>query len=153
MDRIYLDASIFLAHLNGNEHYSPAARSILRQGELRKVDVYTSYLSVAEVVKKRIQGLKRLSNEEDAIAALMEQPFITYVALEVAVSTYARYIIWDCGIQPRDAIHVASAIVSRCGRMYAIDGGIVSLSGRKTARLSLPEIRYPEELGDPELDL
>ena len=153
MSRVYLDASVFVAHLNGNEKYSVAARSILREGELNRIQIYTSYLSVAEVVKKRVQGLRRLSNEEEAISALMDQPFVTYIALETAVSTYSRYIVWDCGIQPRDAIHVASAIVSRCDLIYAIDGGVVGLSGRKTSRMQIPEIRFPEELGDPELQL
>ncbi len=79
--------------------------------------------------------------------------FINYVALEVIVATHSRNLVWDRNSQPRDSIQVASAIAARCDRMYAIDKGIVALSGFSNGRLNVPEIRFPEMLMDPELPL
>lgn len=153
MTRAYVDAGLFLAVLNGNEQFSPEAKSIMEAGEQKKVEIVTSFLTVSEVVKRRVEGLRKLRNDEQVVTDFMDAPFIRYVALEYAVSNTSRYVVWDTNSQPRDAIHLASAMQSGCSVFYTTDQRLVNRSNFANQRIRLPRISLPEFLTDLELPL
>ncbi len=55
--------------------------------------------------------------------------------------------------QFRDAVHIASAIVAKCAIVYTTDARLLDLNGKTSRRLTIPDIRLPEFLTQPELPL
>ncbi len=151
--RVYLDSSVFLAFLNGNEQYSPHAKSTIEAAERGELEVWTSYLTMAEVTKRRGLQFPRATNDERNVTQLFQNPVIKFVAIEYVVGVYSQQIIWDFQKQPRDALHLAAAVFAKCEVVYAIDGGMFEVNSRTSPRIKLPEVRYSECQGQPTLPL
>jgi predicted nucleic acid-binding protein len=151
--RLYLDSSVFLAYLNGNETYSPQAKSIVEAAQSGDVEIWTSYLTMAEVTKRRGVQFPRPTNDELNVTEMFQNPVIKYVTIDYVVGTYSQQIIWDFQKQPRDALHLASAVFAKCEIVYAIDGGMFEVNSRTSQRIKVPEVRCPEFQGQPPLPL
>lgn len=149
--RVYLDSSGFVAYLNGNETYSLQAKSIIEAAEREELEIWTSYLTMAEVTKKRSVQFPRLTNDEQSVTELFQNPSIKFVAIEYVVGTYSQQIVWDFQKGPRDALHLASAVFAKCEVVYAIDGGMFEVNNRTSNRIKIPEVRYPDFQGQPPL--
>ncbi len=74
--RIYADSGIFIAHLNGNEPYSPECGDILRAAQAGEVELHTSYVSITEVLKRRTESLRLGPEDETLISDFMDEEFI-----------------------------------------------------------------------------
>lgn len=150
---VYLDSSVFLAFLNGNERYSPEAKSIVEAAERGEIEIWTSYLTMAEVTKRRGVQFPRPTNDEQNVTQLFQNQTIKWVAIEYVVGVYSQQIIWEFQKTARDGLHLASAVFAKCEIAYTTDAGWLDANSRKSPRINLPEVRYPEFQGQPTLPL
>ncbi len=152
--RVYACSGIFIAHLHGNEPHSPASTDILDAGRDGSIELHTSFLTVTEVIASERSVLRRTRADEAFITSLMDREFISYSAVDLIIAELSRIVSWDFQIRAQDAIHVATAIVRKCDVLYTTDRPLVTKSGQKTERATLPEIRLPEMIvRQPQLPL
>ena len=88
----------------------------------------TSALSIAEVLYLRRDDespRRRLSAETEPRIADLFNPVpprkFRLVEVSRAVAERSRELVWDLGIEPKDAIHVASALLVRAPVMFTSD--------------------------------
>lgn len=149
--RAYLDAGVFIAFINGHEVSSEACKSIIEAATRGDLEICTSCLTLPEVTKRRATALVKPADDEVTITAIFQNPVIIYVSVDPRVGTLAQQVIWDFGKQPRDSIHVASAIAAGADVLYTVDGGLLDISEKSSSRLRVPRVALPEFIGQPEL--
>ncbi len=131
-DFVYLDSNFYLDYLIGDRPYGDALNSIIeawRSGELR---VATSALTLTEVLYlRRVDGgpRRRLAPQDEprVIDLFRPVPPRRFLLVEVTrrVAEQARELVWDLGIEPKDAIHVASALLVGAPTMFTSDDGLL----------------------------
>ncbi|MDE3243580.1 MAG: PIN domain-containing protein, partial [Nitrospirota bacterium] len=86
---------------------------ILTHAKNGKILLYTSTLSIAEVIRPKINGVKlpKLTAEQIAkITAFFKHKYIRKITLDERIATKAVELARDYNLAPADAIHAASAI-------------------------------------------
>ena len=110
----YVESSVFISWVRGELEGDRGLIStdVLNKAEAGNYQIITSYLTIAEVFKKK--GTTRLTDEENGkLLRFFESPFITFVEVERIVAEDANKLCrryHDAKLAPCDAIHVASAI-------------------------------------------
>lgn len=144
---VYLDSNFYLDYLIGDRPYSDALDSIVgawRSGELR---VATSALTLTEVLYlRRVDGgpRRRLAPQDEPRVIDLFQPVPPreFVLVEVtrSIAERARELVWDLSIEPKDAIHVASALLVRAPALFTSDEGLLGkqVGGDPPLRLERP---------------
>jgi predicted nucleic acid-binding protein len=98
-------------------------RAVIRQAEQGKFEIATSTLSLAEVCKN--PTIKQ--TDDDQVAAYFEHDYILLVNLDRHVGETARSMMRAYSLKPADAIHLATAIVSRAEELHSFDGDLLDL--------------------------
>lgn len=129
VDRRYWDANAFLGWLNGESDKVVQCQSVLDAAEEGRVDIVTSALTLTEVIK--LKGAKPIARDkEDAIRAFFENPYIIVREVDRFVAEDARELIWAHGIEPKDAIHLATALRLKLTVMDTFDDQLIKLSNK-----------------------
>jgi predicted nucleic acid-binding protein len=122
-----------------------------------KVELVTSALTIAEVLWVRCEPdqVRNLisRDEEDRIRALFDQDdAVRFMLVEVSRTTArrARDLVWDYGIKPKDAIHVAAALEAHCPVMHTNDAGLWNKHVGGTPALVIPA---PSWIYEPKMPL
>ncbi|MBW1673941.1 MAG: type II toxin-antitoxin system VapC family toxin [Deltaproteobacteria bacterium] len=146
--RRYWDSDVFLGLFNKEEDKVDKCRGVIELAEGDEIKIVTSALTLTEVVW--IKGLPRLSEEsEDTIRRFFEQGYIAVRPVDRVIAEDARQLIWKHGVQPKDAIHVATALELGISVLDTFDGGLHKLDGKlgnPTLRIGPPDISYQESL-------
>ena len=144
---VYLDSNIYLDYLIGDKPWQEALDSIVEAWQLGEVRVATSALTIAEVLHLRSadgERRRRLAPEEEPRVTDLFRPVAPrqFVLVEVtrAVAERARELVWDLGIEPKDAIHVASALGAGAPAMFTSDARLVErgAGGHPALRIERP---------------
>jgi predicted nucleic acid-binding protein len=146
----YWDANAFLAYFQEEEGRVDSCEAVLELAEQGKVQIVTSALTLSEVLALR--GKKRLPPN-----ALMKKKVIDffkneYIAVQNVtreVAELSRDLVWDHGIKPKDAVHVASAIAADVTVFETYDRPLVT-KGNKATKI---KFREPPLRGQPNLPL
>ncbi len=147
----YWDSSCFLAWLKEEKDRVSQCGQVLDLVQCGKIELVTSTLTVAEVIqvkkKDKLPKGKR-SNVED----LFNRPSIKMTALSLPIAIKARDVVWDHGIDPKDAVHVATAIVRKAKILETFDKDLISRGNSIGSDLLFrePEVKEPRlELTGP----
>jgi predicted nucleic acid-binding protein len=127
---VYWDACTYLDYLTGAHELKDAMELLIEDWHKGLVTIVTSTLTIAEVLFVRIQGKVDRTRERD-IDALFDPPSprkLLLVELNRLTALNARDIA-RIGVQPRDAIHIASAIEAHCPLMHTTDQPLWARSG------------------------
>ena len=144
---VYLDSNIYLDYLVGDKPWHDALDSIIEAWRSGEVRVATSALTIAEVLHlRRADGgpRRRLPPEDEPRVADLFRPVAPrrFVLIEVtrAVAERARELVWDLGIEPKDSIHVASALAAGVPTMFTSDARLAEkgASGSPPLRIERP---------------
>jgi len=119
----YLDASVLLAHIKVEQILTGRGRTraeittaLFEGAEQGRYKIITSTLTIAEVRRLRESGKELSPDELPAINALfkrfMEHEWIILVEVSRAVAEKAQELGAVYGMNPPDAIHLASAILT-----------------------------------------
>ena len=153
VERRYWDSNCFLAWLQNEEDRADKCQNVLDLAERGDIEIVTSALTIAEVLRLRPKDALP-SERRSSVEALFNRPSIRTMMLTRPLAEAARDLVWDNGIDPKDAIHVASALAAKVDVLNTFDGDLIGKSGdvgSPPLTIEEPTVREPElDLGQPE---
>lgn len=115
LQRIYLDASVYLAVLKREADRIDIAKTLLRDGKEQRFKIVASTMVYAEVCGA---GRVRTPHDATAVDALVSTFFengpILWVEADLTVARTARRLARTYKLPAIDAVHLASAIRASC---------------------------------------
>ncbi len=127
---IYLDANIFIYPVTGESRQSESCLSIINKVITGEIEACTSLLTWDEV----LYALKREIGREKALEEtrkFLEIPSLLFIEVNGEVITKAQMIAELYRLDPRDAIHAATAILNKCDSIISDDKDFDSVKGLK----------------------
>ncbi|MFL5799167.1 MAG: type II toxin-antitoxin system VapC family toxin [Actinomycetota bacterium] len=123
------DSVAFVGWLGKEADKRDACESVVRAAERGELEIVASALALAEAIKPK-HGHARLSPDDSAkISGFFRQPYIIIVNVDRAVAEQARQLCWDHPkLDPKDAIHVVTALRARASQLDTFDGALIALS-------------------------
>ncbi len=132
--KIYLDSSFFLAHLKketivceGGLQRWEITSAILDDAEHKRCDVFTSAATLSEVRRIRPRNVELDLAELQTIHRLFENEYFHVMDVIREIGEKAGEFGALYGIQPFDAIHLASAVFWKCEAVFAWDKPLVEI--------------------------
>jgi predicted nucleic acid-binding protein len=104
-------------------------QQVLSAAEDGNLIIVTSALTIAEVLALRGR-LKIPASERERVEAFFRQEYIAVRNITRKISEAARALVWDRGVSPKDALHVATALDAGLTLMNTFDGGLIKKSGK-----------------------
>ena len=129
----YLDANVFVNALASSDEKGEKARRLLRSLSPENKAV-TSTLTWDEV----FWAIKKLFGTQRAVAEgrkLLSAPNIYLVPVTAATISLAQGITEEAKLNPRDAIHAASALENDCKQIITDDQTFDKVKGIKRIRI------------------
>jgi predicted nucleic acid-binding protein len=120
--RIYWDSCVFIHAFNKTPSHFSTILAIEKEAKAGELEIFVSVLVIAEVVNSRTHG-KMTDADTRAIAKYFRNKYIKIVPVDRPVATAAADIVRNHDLKPPDAIHVATAIRTKCEVFYTYDGG------------------------------
>lgn len=117
---IYLDSNIFIYPLSGNDSKSGTCAAILDKVSKGEQVAGTSVLTWDEVQ----HSLKKIIGRENAVtssAILIKLPNLTLLKTDNSTIAKAQELTEKYTLDPRDAIHAATAILNNCTEFVSDD--------------------------------
>ncbi|PIN93209.1 hypothetical protein COU54_04035 [Candidatus Pacearchaeota archaeon CG10_big_fil_rev_8_21_14_0_10_31_24] len=117
---IYIDTNVFIYSLIGDDEISDFCVSVIKDIVNEKMSVCTSFLTWDEilyVLKKKIGREKALEETR----AFINIPNLIFIPVDRAVISKAQNLSENYNLNPRDAIHAATAIINRCESILSDD--------------------------------
>lgn len=145
----YWDSNAFLAYFQEEEGRVDSCEAVLEEAEKGKILIVTSALTLAEVLA--IRGKERLPPNpilKKKVIDFFKNEYIAVQNVTREVAELARDLVWDKGIKPKDAVHVASAIAAGVTVFETYDKPLE----KKGGKVGLT-IREPPERPQPSLPL
>jgi len=124
----YWDSCAFLGWLSEEPDKIDECRGVIRQAEAGNVHIVTSSLTLVEVIKLR--GSKSLPETfEPTIRDFFKHEWIVVRQLDRFTAEDARQLVWKHGFDPKDSVHVATAIRGGVMRLDTFDDELIARSG------------------------
>ncbi|MHA3701488.1 type II toxin-antitoxin system VapC family toxin [Jatrophihabitans sp. YIM 134969] len=136
------DSDAFLSYLNKQTDDDRLIRcqATLDRAHAGQVRIVCSALALAEVIKmKHRKPVTR--DDEQTVIDFFANEFIVVRNVDRFIAEQARAIVWRNGVDPKDAIHVATAIAVKAAALETFDLGLL----KKTDQIGSPvlTIRKP----------
>lgn len=126
---IYWDSAAFLAHFQREKDRFELCENTLKLAESGSVGIITSTLAIAECLWLRGQDpIPR--DRAEIIRRFFRRSFIRVRNVTRHTSELAQELVWDFGIRPKDAIHVATALEANASVIETFDGPFIAKSGK-----------------------
>ncbi|MFY9822068.1 MAG: type II toxin-antitoxin system VapC family toxin [Thermoanaerobaculia bacterium] len=135
MEWRYWDSSVFLAWLLPEPDRRRQCREVLTAAERGDVNIITSAITLTEVIKLKGKPPLR-ADQHEKIRRFFQNDYIKVVDADRFIAEDARRLIWNHGLQPKDSIHVATALRLtailhwKAPRLDCYDGDLIALSGK-----------------------
>lgn len=140
----YWDSCAFLGWLLREAGRKEGCEAVIRAAEAADATIVTSTLTIAEVLHTK--GKPRIpATDQNRVEEFFKHAYISVRGLDRATAEFARRLVWGYNIKPKDAVHVATALVApRVERMDTTDGALIALSplsaeGRGPLTIALPD--------------
>ncbi|MBI2584131.1 MAG: type II toxin-antitoxin system VapC family toxin [Candidatus Aenigmarchaeota archaeon] len=117
---IYLDSSVFLLAFLDVSEKGKRARTLLLEIEEGRKEAATSALTYDEVV----WNVKKERNQKESLAAghdMVSLQRVRFIPADSLVIMRAQELREKYGLDPRDAIHAASALVNNISTIVSTD--------------------------------
>lgn len=102
---------------------------VLTAAERGEIQIVTSAITLTEVIK--LKGSPPLkASQEDKIRRFFLNEYIVVVNTDRFIAESARKLIWEQGVHPKDAIHLATALRFRLTHLDCYDDKLIGLSGK-----------------------
>jgi len=117
---VYWDSNAFLGLLNGEEDKVRLCDDVWVAGERGLLAVVTSTLTVAEVIYAK--GASKLDPaKRPLVNAFFRAAHIVQKPLTRIIAELARDVVWDSGVRPKDAVHIATAAYFKIEEFHTFD--------------------------------
>ena len=118
--RVYLDSSVYLAAIKGEDGRVEQSRLVLNAAESGLIEIIVSTFTFTEVFK--IKGEDAISEEiEKKIDAILMSDKLLVVELDLSLALEARKLARLHGLKPGDSIHLATAIRHKAELLFRYD--------------------------------
>lgn len=108
--RVYLDSSVYIAAINGEEGRAEVVRQILDAADKEKITIIASTFLVTEVIKIKGEESPIPVESEQVIDKVLMSERLLMVELDLTLALEARHLARVHGLRPGDSIHLATAI-------------------------------------------
>lgn len=118
-ERAYIDANVFISAFIHDDELGKRARSILHRVVSGTLNAITSYLTFDEVY-----WILKKNSPERALTytrSFLETPRLVFAPVDSRTTHLAIALIEQHDLNPRDAIHAATAITHACTRLITCD--------------------------------
>jgi predicted nucleic acid-binding protein len=146
----YWDSVVFLAYFQEESGRVDSCEAVLEAAEKGKILIITSALTLSEVLALR--GAKRLPpipKLKTKVVDFFKNEYIAVQNVTREVAESSRDLVWDHGIKPKDAIHVASAIAAGVTVFETYDRPLI----RRGNKATTIKFREPPLRAEPSLPL
>ncbi|MGH8541222.1 MAG: type II toxin-antitoxin system VapC family toxin [Stenotrophobium sp.] len=150
---VYWDSDAFLALINGDKDGADlqGCNDVWTAADKGLLHIITSTLTTAEVIHKK--GTPKLDpSKRPLVSNFFRQHFISQKPLTREIAEGARDVVWDCGIMPKDAIHVATAAAFRILELHTFDRELLAAKTITVAGFTL-QICKPHASAQSEIPL
>jgi predicted nucleic acid-binding protein len=141
----YWDANLFCKFFNPEEEKWDDVNQALNKAKDGELLIVTSALTLAEVVKVNAE-LKLSPDQRQMVKALFEEPYIAVTAVTPITGEIARDLVWDFNIDPKDSVHVATAIERRVPVFHCYDGRLKKKGEKHVIKMLDFEMEFKEPL-------
>lgn len=125
----YWDSDAFIGWLAGEPDKVHECRGVIRAAEKGELRIVTSSLTLTEVIKlKRKPALGR--EHEQTINEFFKHEWIVVRQLDRFTAEYARELVWEHNFDPKDSIHVATAVRAGIPHLDTFDAKLIKRSGK-----------------------
>lgn len=140
--RRYWDSDCFLGWLQNEAGKATECAPVIREAEAGRLTIITSALTIAEVLY--LKDHPPIPQEQgEKVIEFFEHEWIVVSELDRTLAETARELVWDHGIRPKDAIHVATALDAAVDQLDTFDEKLIG----KSETVGNP----PLEIGHPNL--
>ena len=108
-ERRYWDSDCFIGWLAQEGNKVTPCRQVLSLAEKGKIEIVTSALTIAEVLRLRHHSPIPKEKRVD-IRQFFNNSYIIIVPILRPTAEMSQDLVWDQGVKPKDALHVATAI-------------------------------------------
>ena len=141
----YWDSDCFLGWFLGEPDKLPYCQGVIQAAEAKKLKIVTSALTLTEVIKLKNHPSLR-AEDEARIKAFFRNDFISLRNVDRFVAEYARELIWTYShLNPKDSIHLATAIMIEADALNTFDDHLLRLDGQignPVMRITKPDLPY-----------
>ncbi|MBN1763958.1 MAG: PIN domain-containing protein [Sedimentisphaerales bacterium] len=150
---IYWDSDCFLGLLNKEVDKIEKCKGTIQAAENNTLIIVISAITIAEVIRlKKKPHLTQAS--EKTISDFFKNDFISVINVDRRIASKARQLMWKySALQPKDSIHVATAILQKIDTLNTFDEGLIKLDnqlGNPALHICYPDIAYQQEFEFPE---
>lgn len=127
--KIYWDSVVFIDLIEETPGRISRLQSVIERAMKQEVVIVTCALTMVEVVK--LKNLNLLDEDaERRVTEFFENAYISVRNVDRFVAEAARPIVRKDGIKPPDAIHVATAILSKVEVIHTFDQPLLKQNGK-----------------------
>ena len=125
--RRYWDSDCFLGWLAEEADKVDACRQVLDIAERGDIQIVTSALTLSEVLLMRGRSAVPASRRA-TVRGFFGRSYIVVVPIGREIAERSQDLVWDHGIRPKDALHVASAISTGLTLFNTFDNELIGKS-------------------------
>jgi hypothetical protein len=140
---VYWDSATFLALLNKDDSPKDCelCEDVWSECERGLTLLVTSTLTIAEVIF--MKGTPKLDPaKRPLVNNYFRAEHIILKPLTRTIAELARDVVWDININPKDAIHIATAVTYKIGIIHTFDKGLLNRNTLNVQGFTL-NIRQP----------
>jgi predicted nucleic acid-binding protein len=124
---VYWDSDAFLGWLQAEQGKVELCAGTLRRAELGEVVIFTSALTIAEVLWMR--GAPAIPKDKaDIVRRFFRRSNLRVRNVTRGIAESAQDLVWNH--RPKDAIHVATALDAAAIALETFDEGLIGKSGQ-----------------------
>jgi predicted nucleic acid-binding protein len=128
VELIYWDSVAFLAHFQQEEGRVAQCQATLERAARGDVGIITSSLAIAECLWLRNHP-PIPKDRAEIVRRFFRHSYIRVRNVTRLTAESAQDLVWDHGIKPKDAIHVATALEAGLTILETFDHGLISRTG------------------------
>jgi predicted nucleic acid-binding protein len=127
VEPIYWDSDAFLGWLQAEPGKTELCAGTLKRADQGEVIIFTSALTIAEVLWMR--GAPMVPQEKaDIVRKFFRRSYIRVRNVTRSIAEGAQDLVWNHGIRPKDAIHVATALDAHVTALETFDDQLLNKS-------------------------
>lgn len=144
-DQRYWDSTVFFAWLADQHDAQEQCARIIRRAEEGEIEIVTSALAIAEVLWLPDKPPPDPKNRGE-IRRFFQHDYIIPVEIDRRTALRAQDLVWDYDeVKPKDALHLASALVAEVPVFDTFDEPLQKLDGK----IGNPPLRIGEPYVEP----
>ncbi len=122
--RVYLDTGVYIAVIKQEEGRVEASRRAIEEGEAGRSVLMASPLVLAELCGHgEVRAAQDVTQVDKIVNDFFRHPFVHWVELDVPLAYEARVLSRRYRLRGSDAVHLASAIRTKCDALMTWDRG------------------------------